>query len=355
MLFLLRFSCVSLVAAAFLFSFSSVSFANTDLTENNKKVACGYNVPENPHYDAHFLTVRRQLRVEPGEVFQVKVFMKNTGNMPWFSGDSGCAGSLLYLGTERERDRSSSLYAQNLEGWRGGNRIMMDQYRVDPGSVASFTFEAAAPMRNVLFKEYFAPVVSGVQWIDNAQFHFDLIVGHGGSTAKDAVLKFEYANRSGPVDYIDLNAKKLVHLKLSERIVYLKLGNEVVRAFPVSPGKPSTPTPVGTTRITLKQDVRIGGAPPHYIMPKFMWFRNGGYGFHALPSIGSAALRAEIRRLQAAGEEVPTSLYYGDALWREALDHIGRAVSHGCVRLLPEDADWMYNFVELGTKVVVER
>ncbi len=295
------------------------------------------------------------MRVEPGSVFQVKVFMKNTGNMPWFSGESDCAEPGVYIGTERERDRSSDLYAEGLEGWRGGNRIMMDQHRVDPGDVASFTFEAATPVRNVLFKEFFAPVVSGVRWIDEAGFHFDLIVGHGGTSAKDAILKFEYANRSGPVDYIDLNAKKLVRLNLSERIVYLELGGEILRAFPVSPGKPSTPTPVGTTRITLKQEVRIAHAPPHFIMPKFMWFRDGGYGFHALPSTGSAALRAEIRRRLAAGEEVPTSLYYGDAFWREARENIGRAVSHGCVRLFPEDADWMYDFVELGTKVVVER
>ncbi len=358
---LFLFSFFAAVAASvILFSDSSV-YASSSVsdpvqrTSNVNETPCNFVVPEEQVFDAHLITVRRQLRVETGEVFQVKVFMKNTGNMPWFSNESGCPGPFMFLGTMRERDRNSDFYDSSLEGWRGGNRILMDQKRVDPGEIASFTFEAEAPDRNTLYKEYFAPVVEGTTWIDNAEFYFTSIIGHGGATPRDAFLKLEYANRSGSTDYINLKAEKWVLLKLSQQRVYLKLGDEVVRSFPVSSGKASTPTPVGTTTITLKQDVRIGHAHPHYIMPYFMWFRAGGYGFHALPSIGSANLRAQIRRLQAEGKEVPTSLYYGDALWREAREHIGIPVSHGCVRLFPEDAEWMYNFVELGTKVVVER
>jgi hypothetical protein len=316
---------------------------------------CSFIEPENPEYKAHLLTVRKNLRVNPGEVFTTRVFMKNTGNMPWFSADSLCQTSKFFLGTERTRDRNSDFYQRHLQGWQGGNRIKMDQERVNPGEIASFTFQSEAPNKNATYKEYFAPVVSEVQWLEDSEFSFETIIGNGGTNMKEARLRIEYGNRSGDLSYLNLNAEKTINVKLSEQKVYLKLGDEVIREFRASTGKARTPTPVGTTTITLKQDVRIGGASPHYIMPRFMWFRAGGYGFHALPSVGSARLRAEIRRLQAAGEKVPHSLYYGDALWTEAHEHIGIPVSHGCVRLLPDDADWMYDFVEIGTKVVVER
>lgn len=316
---------------------------------------CAFEKQEDPIYNAQLLTVRKYLRVEKEEVFNVRVFIKNTGNMPWFSGESHCNGHKFFLGTERTRDRKSDFHRTNLNGWQGGNRLKMDQERVDPGEVASFTFQAQAPNKNTTYKEYLAPIVEGWGWIEEAEFSFDTIIGNGRTNIQEARLKLEYANRSGDLNYIDLNAEKTINVKLSEQKVYLKLGDEVVKEFQVSSGKAGTATPTGTTYITLKQDVRIGGKAPHYIMPRFMWFRAGGYGFHALPSIGSAKLRSEIRRLQALGEEVPHSLYYGDALWREAHDHIGRPVSHGCIRLLPDDADWMFDFVEIGTKVVVER
>ena len=111
------------------------------------------------------------------------------------------------------------------------------------------------------------------------------------------------------------------------------LDNLSIAEFRVSSGAAKTPTPVGETSITLKQETRIGGKSPHYIMPKFMWFRTGGYGFHALPSLKTD----------------------GGFFWTEARNHIGIPVSHGCIRLLPEDADFLYDFADIGTRVKVQR
>lgn len=323
--------------------------------DRTKEDICGFNLPEKQVYDAELVTVRKQLRVEQGEVFKVKVFLKNTGTMSWFSNTSSCAGAKIFLGSDKERDRASDFYQSNLEGWAGANRIMMDQFRTDPGQIASFTFQAQAPYIDTVYKEYFTPVIEAVQWIDDAQFYFETIIGDGGGNAADARKKIDYANRSGSIDYLDLSAEKSLNVDLSEQKLYVKLGDEVIREFRTSTGAAATPTPTGTTFIKLKQEVRIGGKAPHYIMPKFQWFRDGGFGFHALPSLGSSSLRAKIRALQAEGKPVPTSLYLGDSLWTEAVSHIGIPVSHGCIRLLPADADWVWDFTEIGTKVVVER
>ena len=124
--------------------------------------------------------------------------------------------------------------------------------------------------------------------------------------------------------------KKIV-IDVSEQNMYLKLGDITVKRFRVSTGKASTPTPIGTTYIQFKQNVRVAASRPHYIMPLFMQFRKGGYGIHALPSLANDR----------------------GVFWTEALNHIGSPRSHGCVRLLPDDATFTYEFAEVGTPVQV--
>jgi len=244
----------------------------------------------------------------------------------------------MSLGTDKERDRDSDFYVESVEGvddtnWESKNRIGMDQLRVDPGEIASFTFWAHAPAKADIRKEYFTPVLAGIQWIDDAEASFEVIVGDVDDDPINLRKKLSFKLTSGSALDINLNGEKMLLVDLSEQRLYLHLDNQKVGEFMVSTGAYDTPTPVGETQITLKQEVRIGGKSPHYIMPKFMWFRSGGYGFHALPSLGGN----------------------GDYFWTEAREHIGIPVSHGCVRLLPEDADYLYEFADIGTKVIVQR
>lgn len=296
---------------------------------------CGFEVPEEQNYNSSLITVRRKLRVEPGETFRVKVFMKNTGNMPWFSYESTCKGPRMYLGTDKERDRSSqffSLINRDDNNWTAENRVAMDQLRTDPGEIASFTFWATAGDENDVYKEYMTPMIEGVTWIDDAQFSYEVMVGSVDEPLNDLRKKILYANNSGSVLDINLDGEKLLLVDLSDQTVQLILDGEVIRQFQVSTGAAATPTPTGTTQISLKQEVRVGNKPPHYVMPKFMMFRAGGYGFHALPSLATD----------------------GGVFWTEARNHIGIPVSHGCIRLLPEDADFIFEFSEIGTTVTVQ-
>jgi len=317
----------------------------TEVSEvkNTKNVVseedCVFELPEGEKekYDSQFITVRNRSHVEQGNKFRIKVFVRNTGNMPWFSSKSTCENTnKVFLGTTREKDANSPFFTKQLEGikdtgWFSANRVKMDQERINPGEIASFTFWAKAPVKDDIFKEYFAPVVDGVTWMENAEFSTMVVVGKYSESPITLRRKMSYVNHSGSLANMDLEGEKLVEVDLSEQKLQLKVGDYVIRTFPVSTGKASTPTPVGTYSIKFKQEVRVGGASPHYIMPKFMWFRAGGYGFHALPSLGNGR----------------------GVFWTEALNHIGRPVSHGCVRLLPQDANFMYDFVEPGTKVIV--
>lgn len=299
----------------------------------NEEDVCGFTAPENKTYGAQMISVRKKMRVEIGEKFRVKIFMKNTGTMPWFSNNSKCLGPKMSLGTDNPRDGASIFYNETNEGWESNNRIGMDQLRVEPGEIASFTFFAHAGDKAEAYKQYLTPVLKDVEWIESSRFSFEIVVGDLQDKAADLRKKMTYAHESGSVSVIDLNAKKSIVVDRSDQRAFAKLGEHVVREFPISSGAPKTPTPLGTTKIEMKQEVRIGAKPPHYIMPKYMWFRAGGYGFHALPSLGND----------------------GGVFWTEARDHMGIPVSHGCVRLLPEDADWLYDFAEVGTEVTVQQ
>jgi len=97
--------------------------------------------------------------------------------------------------------------------------------------------------------------------------------------------------------------------------------------YTISSGKPSMPTPTGTFHIQNKND-RQWSAKYGLWMPYWEAF-NGDYGLHELP-------------------EWPGGYKEGQA-------HLGRPVSHGCVRLGVGDAKTIYDWTEIGTPVYIHK
>lgn len=281
----------------------------------------------NLKYDFEFLGTRKNRTFEHGELAKVTIYIKNTGTIPMFSDDSGCTfRPIARLGTARERDRDSAVFSEK-DGWQSPNRIRMDQKVLNPGEKGSFTFIAKMPETDGIYKEYFDLVLEGKQWM-NKDFSVNFDVGEYIAEKRDLL---EYIDTSRLVTESDLNGEKSIEVIIATQRMHLKIGDITIRDFPVSTGTWKTPTPYGKTKILNKQEVRVSGAWPHYIMPKWMGFRAGGYGIHALPSIR----------------------YDNGYYWREALSHIGTRRSHGCIRLLPADAEFAYEFGEIGTPVWV--
>jgi|GEM_PF-622038 len=313
--------------------------ASTDATPEKISAAeedvCGFDgaADEDPVYSAQVITVRKKFRYSENEEFQVKVYVKNTGNMPWFSQDSKCVGARVYLGTTRETDRTSKFYNKDLTGWVSPSRVRMDasQMRVNPGEAVAFIFNAKADEAPSVYREFFAPVVDGVGWLTDAEVKVDIYTGTTTESAEELRKKLLYAFRSMRVNDMQVEGDRKVEVDLSDQMAYLKIDDYVVREFKVSTGKSSTPTPTGNFKILLKNEVRIGHESPHYIMPKFQMFTAMGAGLHALPSLGND----------------------GGVFWTEAQNHIGIPVSHGCVRMLPEDASFTFEFTEVGDKIEI--
>jgi len=311
-----------------------------DGTITSSKVdRCGYDgeAPSTPKYSAQLVSIKKKYRFIEEEEFEVKIYMKNDGDMPWFSPDSKCVGARVYVDTARDIGRESIFYNTDIvkddNSWVTASRIRMDkdQMRVDPGQVASFTFWSKADVAPSVYREYFVPVVDGVGPVTSAEFSIDIFTGTTSESAEELRTKLLYTYKSMRVGDMVVEGEKSVEVDLSDQKAYLKVDDYIVREFSISSGAKRTPTPTGTFKIMLKNDIRIGHESPHYIMPKFQMFTAMGAGFHALPSLGNDK----------------------GVFWTEAKEHIGTPVSHGCVRMLPEDAAFTYEFTDVGDSVEI--
>ncbi|MCM3746239.1 L,D-transpeptidase [Paenibacillus pasadenensis] len=101
---------------------------------------------------------------------------------------------------------------------------------------------------------------------------------------------------------------------ISDRALYLLDGNRVVRQFPIAVGKMLTQTPTGEFKIINKQE-NPGG--PFGVL--WMGLSKPHYGIH--------------------GTNDPAS--------------IGRAVSHGCIRMYNDDVLDLSSLVPIGTRVTI--
>lgn len=117
--------------------------------------------------------------------------------------------------------------------------------------------------------------------------------------------------------------QKQIFVDVSKQKIDVFDGSTWVRTFKVSTGKPSTPTDIGTHRIYEKREYDRyptvdNGARYRY----FSMYFNRGEAFHF-------------------------------AWWHNNFGK--RAMSLGCVNMRERDAQWLFDFAPVGTKVVVHR
>jgi lipoprotein-anchoring transpeptidase ErfK/SrfK len=111
-----------------------------------------------------------------------------------------------------------------------------------------------------------------------------------------------------------------VDVDLSQQMLYAYEGNQLVASFLVSTGTWAHPTVIGEFHIYVKYvSTRMVG--PGYNLPNVpytMYFYEG-YGLHG-------------------------------TYWHH---NFGTPMSHGCVNLRTEDAQWLYGWADVGTLVNV--
>jgi len=124
-----------------------------------------------------------------------------------------------------------------------------------------------------------------------------------------------------------LSSKDLyIDIDISEQRLRLVKKGKVIASYLCSTGTYSMPTPLGVFHINSKSALTYS-APYGLYMPYWMAFIGSSYGIHELP--------------------------YWPGGYREGSDHLGRRVSHGCVRLGIGPAAQVYSMVSVGTMVYI--
>jgi L,D-transpeptidase ErfK/SrfK len=123
----------------------------------------------------------------------------------------------------------------------------------------------------------------------------------------------------------------------AQRLYYFPPGKSVVETYPIGIGVIGAVTPVGSTRVTRKELNPTWTPPP--------------------------SIRSEMPGLPASvppGPDNPLGAYALRLGWPNYLIHgtnkpdgVGRNVSHGCIRLYPEDIERLFGEASVGTPVRV--
>ena len=147
---------------------------------------------------------------------------------------------------------------------------------------------------------------------------------------RDVTLPSIYLVPPGPRKGIVINLAE-------QRLYYFPPGGRTVETFPIGVGAEANLTPHGTTRVVG----RI--AHPAWYPPKSI-----------------RAERPELPAMVPAGPDNPLGDYALRLGWPSYLIHgtnkpygVGRNVSHGCIRLYPEDIKRLFREVRVGTPVRV--
>jgi L,D-transpeptidase ErfK/SrfK len=120
-----------------------------------------------------------------------------------------------------------------------------------------------------------------------------------------------------------------------------KDGSAAVTTFPISIGRMDWATPVGRHRIVSKQ-VKPAWYPPESIRAEHA--ANGDYLPMVVPPgpknpLGEHAMRLSLSSYLIHGTNNPVG--------------IGMQVTHGCIRMYPEDIEWLFPQVPVGTTVEI--
>jgi len=125
-----------------------------------------------------------------------------------------------------------------------------------------------------------------------------------------------------------------LEIRLRQRQVVVLQGEQVIKRYPIAVGKPGWETPPGNFQVRqkikdpdwvspLNQGVLIPGGDPENPLGRFwigFWTDGKNWiGFHGTPTPGS----------------------------------VGRAVSHGCIRMYNRDVEELFQKVDIGTVVTV--
>src|SRR5579863_4927226 len=140
-----------------------------------------------------------------------------------------------------------------------------------------------------------------------------------------ALLVIAAVKAAAQEDTQENKTSRRIVVSFPDRKLALVEGNTVIKVYDIAVGKPSTPTPVGEFQIVNRianptwygPDKVVGPGADNPVGTRWMGLSVKGYGIH--------------------GTNVPGS--------------IGKAASHGCIRMRNRDVEELFGLVANGTSV----
>lgn len=104
-----------------------------------------------------------------GDIIDVRVRLRNKGAVSW----AKSGPNRVTLGADKPRDHYNKLLV------KPSPRLAdLTEDLVKPGESATFTFQIKVPDQDGVYKEYFTPVVEGIQWMENRNTFVQVKVGN---------------------------------------------------------------------------------------------------------------------------------------------------------------------------------
>lgn len=265
-------------------------------------------------------------------VFQIK----NRGVTTWYR--EGYMPNPINLGVVN--NQASAFY--DINSWHSKNRISLTEAEVRPDQTGTFSFKINVNGKEAASEQQFRLVQEQVGWFGPV---FTVRYDPSSSDTEEALLEEEVSDPE-PVENIMPKEFELtpvfvgpvpppvkrVEIDLKVNRLRTFENDAMQEEYVISPGKWNTPTPTGDFKIYNK-------ARDAYSRSFKLWMpnwnaitANGAYGIHGLPYWKTRNGRVY-----------------------EGASHLGKGVSHGCVRLSVSDSNEFYEWADNGTPVNIHR
>lgn len=305
---------ISLIATyALILTVSSVSFWN-HVSADSSTSDLDYAIIARPNF----------MSFSPEESRWVEIQIQNVGTDTWDR-------EKIALHTKYPTGQWNRPSIWKGEGWEDNTLIRpQSDGNILPGQKMSFVFELKAPKYSGFYRE-----------------HFQLSVGSFGAFKGDPI----YLNMQvgAPVLAQDTPDKEIQIYRETQQSNMLENGF-IVATLTISSGKPGYTTPAGNYKI-MNHAKEAYSARYKLYMSNWMALTNDttgyqGYGLHSL------AYWKTSRPLYPNGTIVNGRLYEGNRVYEDAV-HLGKPMSHGCIRYDVDESAIIYEWATDGTRVRV--
>jgi hypothetical protein len=279
-----------------------------------------------PSYQYEIVEQSADPILEPNQPGFLTLKLKNIGSEPWPLYQLYLS-SIYFDGTPDHK----SPFATSV--WIDQNRILagssVDQDSIRPRGTITFNIPIQTVTRKALYQESFklhlgTTVITGptIKWL--------LQVGN----------ELSYQDAMG----------KQIYIWLSDQRLWVVENNVVMLDTPISSGKSGYNTPKGKFKILNHIDTAYSSKYSLF-MDNWMALYNReygfiGYGLHALPHWKVK----QGKRIE--GEVVDGRLYTNGKLYEDYM-HLGKPMSHGCVRVGIEASKVLYDWAPNNTLVTI--